>query len=262
MNNTQINSKKKLRSLIVPKEIEVLISSTGGVGTTFLIEHINKYKLTNHIGDNDKLKHIVFPPVSYNKNIKYIFIFGNPIDSVISLFKRNLYHNHSSKLVQFNNKFNAISQNTTLEEYARGGIDRFLFAEQFINWLTLSKFYPTLFLKYEKIWDNLDILYEFLEIPMEELSKFPEKKKRKSDFSILNKETQKGLKNIYGEYERYIEYFDDCLIVNNRKNTLIPQILFTKTFYYTARRSVARNLEVISPTFLNFLTKTYFSGRK
>jgi len=262
MNNTQINSKKKLRSLIVPKEIEVLISSTGGVGTTFLIKHINKYKLTNHIGDNDKLKHIIFPPVSYNKNIKYIFIFGNPIDSVISLFKRNLYHNHSSKLVQFNNKFNAISQNTTLEEYARGGIDRFLFAEQFNNWLELSKFYPTLFLKYEKIWDNLDILYEFLEIPLEELSKFPEKKKRKSDFSSLNKETQKGLKNIYGEYERYIEYFDDCLIVNERKKPLVPRILLTKAFYYTARRSVAIRINEFSPSLSDYLENLYFSGRK
>jgi len=49
MNNTRINQKKKLRSLIVPKEIELLICSTGGVGTTFYLNQINNYKVTKNI---------------------------------------------------------------------------------------------------------------------------------------------------------------------------------------------------------------------
>jgi len=262
MNNTQINTKKKLHSLIVPKEIDVLICSTGGVGTTFLMKHISNYKVTNKSNGKDSFKHLVFPPLSYNQNIKYVYIFGNPIESVISLFSRNFQHWHSSKLLKFNNSVKSIGHNTTLEEYTRERTDRFLFSEHFNNWLTLSKFYPTLFLKYEKIWENLEILYDFLEIPLEEIKSFPEQKKRSSEFSSLDKETQNGLKKIYGEFEQYINEFDDCTIVNDRKRSLVPGIFFTKPFYYTARRSVAIKINDLSPSLSNYLENLYFSGRK
>ena len=262
MNNTQINTKKKLHSLIVPKEIDVLICSTGGVGTTFLMKHISNYKVTNKSNDKDMFKHLVFPPLSYNQNIKYVYIFGNPIESVISLFARNFQHWQSFKLLNFNNSVKSIGNNTTLEEYSSERTDRFLFSEQFNKWLTLSKFYPTLFLKYEKIWKNLEVLYDFLEIPLEEIKSFPEQKIRSSEFSSLDKETQNGLKKIYGEFEQYINEFDDCLIVNNRKKNLIPKIFFTESFYYTARRTVARKIFDISPGLLDILEKIYFSNIK
>lgn len=262
MNKIPADQKKNLTSLIIPKNIEILISSTGGVGTTFLMFHINKYKKINNPNDRDQFKHIIFPPLSHNKNIKYVYIFGNPIDSVISLFGRNFHYYHSSKIVRFKNTVKPIPQDKTLEEYASEGIDRFLFYEQFNNWLTLSKFYPTLFLRYEKIWENLETLYDFLEIPREEIVSFPEKKERKSKFSTLDKKTQTGLKNIYGEFEQYLAGFDDCFIVNKKKNSLVPGIFFNDSFYYTARRVVAQTLLNISPAFLNYLENIYFSKRK
>jgi len=261
MNHTRINRKKKLLSLIVPKDIEVLICSPGGVGTSFFLNHVNNYKVTNNSRNKDGFKHTIFPPMSFNKNIKFIYIYGNPIDSVISLFARNYHHTHSKSLLIFNTSMQAIDENTTLEKYANKGIDRFHFSEQFNTWLTLSKFYPTLFLKYEKIWDNLEILYDFLEIPKEELELFPGKKIRSSNISGLDRETQNGLKKIYGEFEKYINDFDDCLIVNARKKALIPGIFITKTFYYTARRSVARTILDISPALSDFLEDIYFSRR-
>jgi hypothetical protein len=155
-----------------------------------------------------------------------------------------------------------IGNNTTLEEYARERTDRFLFSEQFNNWLTGSKFYPTLFLKYEKLWENLDTIYDFLDIPRSEIKAFPEKKERNSDFNSLSKDTQNSLKNIYGEFEQYINEFDDCTIVNDRKRSLVPGIFFTKPFYYTARRSVAIKINDLSPSLSNYLENLYFSGRK
>jgi len=231
------------------------------VGTSFFLNHINNYKVTNNFHNNDGFKHTIFPPISFNKKIKIIYIFGNPIDSVISLFARNYHHNHSKSLLRFNTSMKPIDENTTLEEYANEGIDRFHFSEQFNTWLTLSKFYPTLFLKYEKIWENLEILYDFLEIPKEELELFPEKKIRSSNISGLDRETQNGLKKIYGEFEQYLNSFDDYSIVNEHKNALFPRILFTKTFYYTARRCVARTILDISPALSDFLEDIYFSRR-
>lgn len=262
MNKIPKNKKKQLTSLIVPRDVEVMVSSPGGVGTSFLLTHLSKYKRTNNPSDKDRFKHIIFPPLSHNKNIKYIYIFGSPIDSVISLFGRNFHFYHSAKIVSFKNTVKPIPEEKTLEEYASEGTDRFLFSEQFNNWLTHSKFYPTLFLRYEKIWDNLETLYEFLEIPQEEITSFPQKKERKSKLLDLDKKTQTGLKNIYGEFEQYLEGFDDCFMVNSRKNSLVPGIIFTDSFYYTARRFIAMTLNNISPAFLNFLEDFYFSKRK
>ena len=179
MNNTQTKSKKKSPSFIVPKDIDVLVCSAGGVGTSFLINHINKYLNTNHVGDKDIFKHISFPPISYNSEIRYIYIYGNPVDSAISLFGRNYQYNHSRKLINLGSSGRFIGKEVTLERYAAEGTDMFYFKEHFNSWLKLSKFYPTLFIRYEKIWDNLETIYGFLGIPEEEIGLFPERRKRR-----------------------------------------------------------------------------------
>jgi len=234
----------------------------GGVGSTFFIKHIKKYRSTNLSNDKDSLKHILFPPFSANRNIKYIYIYGNPIDSVISLFRRNIQDLHSKKFLSLNNKLKSINLSDNLDKYAADGVDRFIFSEQFNNWLTGSKFYPTLFIKYEKLWENLEVLYDFLEIPREEIKSFPEKKKRNSEFLYLDKKTQIGLKKIYAEFEQYINEFDDCFILNGRKRRLLPGMFFTKSFYYTARRNAAIKINDFSPSLSNYLEKLYFSERK
>ena len=238
MKKTSKKPKKNLNSLIIPNDINVLISSMGGVGTTFFINHISKYRSTNLANDRDKFKHLFFPPFSQNKNIKYIYLFGNPIDAVISLFNNKRHHNHSQKFLSYNKNLKSIKKESTLEKYVAGGVDRFLFAEQFNNWINGSVFYPTLFIKYEKLWDNIDKIYDFLDIPSEEIKSFPARKKRSSDFTILENDTQESLNKIYGDFKNYIDAFDDCLIVNNQKKNLIPGMFFTKTFYYTLRRII------------------------
>ena len=138
MNNIHAKPKKKLKSLIIPRNINVLISSMGGVGTTFFIKHIKRHTTTNDILNSDGFKHLPFPPFSSNKNIKYIYIYGNPIDSVISLFRRNHQVAQSRKLLLFNNKLNCIKRDTTLEQYAAEGVDRFLFSNQFLILILLN----------------------------------------------------------------------------------------------------------------------------
>ena len=146
MKKTSKKPKKNLKSLVVPKEIDVIISSMGGVGTTFFIDHIKKYKSTNALNDSDGYKHLLFPPLSANKDIKFIYLFGNPINSVISLFNRDMHHEHSKKKLIYAINLKSINKEASLEQYAAEGVDKFLFSEQFNNWFTDSKFYPTLFI--------------------------------------------------------------------------------------------------------------------
>ena len=262
MNNTRINAKKKLPSFIVPKDIDVVVCSAGGVGTTFFINHINKYLNTNHVGDGDIFKHISFPPISYNSEIKYIYIFGNPIDSAISLFGRNYQRSHSRKLRNLGSSRKFIRKGVTLEQYAAERTDMFYFKEHFNSWLKLSKFHPTLFLRYEKIWENLETLYGFLGIPEDEIGLFPERRKRNSNFSALDKTTQENLIKMYGEFSKFLDQCGDYFIINEKRKSYFPGILFSESFYFTAKRAAGRKIYDISPDLftrtgkvLNRLTK-------
>ena len=55
---------------IIPKDIEVVVGSYGGVGTTFFLDFVAQFKKTNHPQDEDKIKHLGMPPISFNKEIK------------------------------------------------------------------------------------------------------------------------------------------------------------------------------------------------
>lgn len=51
------------------KNIDLIICSYGGVGTSFLIEFFSKYKNCNDARDVDRLKHVDRPPISFNPNL-------------------------------------------------------------------------------------------------------------------------------------------------------------------------------------------------
>ena len=75
------------RDIVDPK-IDVVVSSFGGVMSTVLIKWIEKYKNTNGHGNGDNLKHALYPPLSTNPNVRLVYIFDDPILSVLSLFRR------------------------------------------------------------------------------------------------------------------------------------------------------------------------------
>ena len=55
---------------IIPKDIEVVVGYYGGVGTTFFLDFVAQFKKTNHPQDEDKIKQLGMPPVSFNKDIQ------------------------------------------------------------------------------------------------------------------------------------------------------------------------------------------------
>ena len=52
-----------MKSIYLPKEMELLVCSYGGVGTTFLIDFLAQYKICNNRDDKDGFKHLDKPPV-------------------------------------------------------------------------------------------------------------------------------------------------------------------------------------------------------
>jgi len=75
--------------LVITHRFDVLVSSFGGVGTTFLMKFLNQNLSVNCPNDRDHLKHALYPPISPSPNLKAIYVFGDPIEAAISLFRRN-----------------------------------------------------------------------------------------------------------------------------------------------------------------------------
>jgi hypothetical protein len=85
-----------------------------------------------------------------------------------------------------------------LADYASKGKDLFRRYEQLDNW-TRGASYPILLVRYEALWNKLDKVLEFLQLPVEHRSRFPKRKPRETDFQGLDPALVSGLMDIYGE---------------------------------------------------------------
>jgi hypothetical protein len=199
-------------TILLHKKVEVLIVSAGGVGTTFLMKEIGKYKTINNFSNADGFKHLPIPPISFKKNIKVIYVFGNPIEACMSLFRRQFHHTQSYKMQQYLPKQYNVAIETSIEEYAAAGKDGFFFRRHFEHWNDTYVVYPTLFLKYETLFENLGDIADFLELPESFEAEFPKKKERVSQLSNLQKNTLESLNAMYGDLERELSQLPDVFI--------------------------------------------------
>jgi hypothetical protein len=212
--------------------MEVVVASAGGVGTTFLINFIAQYRRVNHFDDEDGIKHLPVPPVSLNKKLKLIYVYGNPQLAAMSLFRREYHHLQSGKLRKcVADAPAAVPVTMTLDEYAAKGIDGFYFREHFENWYSnyLSSF-PTLFIRYETLFENLEPLLDFLELPSETLKAFPKKKKRNSAMDEMPEETRQGLQKMYAVFEKELAELADTEIRQGTSKSLFSKFPLTQPY--------------------------------
>jgi hypothetical protein len=184
--------------------LEVLVASYGGVGTTFLSQEIERYRCVNDPRDMDGYKHCPVPPIFGSPKLKVIYVVGNPILAVASLFGRGFHADQSGKLQYSRFRRRFIDPKLTLEEYGKGGRDLFLFNEHFEAWTRTHVFYPTLVLKYDAIYDSLAQIREFLNLPKDFLTNFPTQKERESSMDKIATETLDNLEKMYGSLENKI----------------------------------------------------------
>ncbi|MBT4223570.1 MAG: hypothetical protein HOD72_03800 [Opitutae bacterium] len=207
-----------MKSIYLPKEMELLICSYGGVGTTFLIDFLAHYKKCNNRDDQDGFKHLDKPPPTRNPELKTIYIFGKPIDAIYSLFRRGFHNEQSYKLLEQYEKLNPVPIEMSLETYAKEGTDRFHFENHFLNWSERNFQYPVLFVRYEKIWENLDTLLKFAGIPKEKKTSFPQKKERKTQSQEIPDEVHASMQRMYGNFQDQLENSPDCWVFKRQKN--------------------------------------------
>lgn len=192
------------RYFIDPK-IEVLVTSYGGVGTTFLSQAIGRYRNVNDPRDLDGYKHCPVPPVFGSRELKVVYVVGNPILAAASLFRRG-YHGGQAGKLQYSRVFRRFpEEGCSLKDYASQGRDLFLFQEHFEAWTKKFVFYPTLVVKYEAIHESLSKIAKFLNLHSEFISEFPALKERGSDLAKIDPETIHGLEIMYGNLAQKIE---------------------------------------------------------
>ncbi|MEQ8324230.1 MAG: hypothetical protein RIE58_03335 [Vicingaceae bacterium] len=239
-------------SIFLPKSIEVIICSGGGVGTTFFIEEIKRYKSTNDPHDLDGLKHLPLPPISLNKNLKAIFVLGDPLIACASLFRRDFHSQQSVVMNRFLLRKRLISASMNLEHYAQEKFDGLLFDRQLMNWKTRPTAYDILFVKYEKIHDNLKVIQEFLGLPDEFVVKFPKKIDRRTDLSALTEKAKNGLSDKYGALKNKIDELDDVAIKKGSASGYTSiKYFFSNAFTFT--------MDYLSIIFVEILKK-FFPG--
>ena len=200
------------KPITFPREMELLVTSGGGVGTTFVIDFLANYKKCNNRDDKDGFKHRDRPTPSPNPDFRAIYVFGNPLHAIYSLFRRKYHHMESYKLLQNHRHLEPIPEDMTVDAFAKEGVDRFLFEPHFRNWNDTFYQYPVMFIRYEKIWDNLEPLLDFAGVPQSEIPKFPEKKERKTNLDDIPDPTQADMRKIYGEFHDYLEAQPDCWV--------------------------------------------------
>jgi hypothetical protein len=216
---------------LVPNSYEFIVCSGGGSGTTMLLDFFSQNHCVNSPKDYDNLKHLPIPPVSFNKNMKCIFVYSNPVDVCISIFNRGYHYWQSRKLSRFSSSSNIIPQDSSLEEYADIGKDLLGLENQFKSYYEQYILYPTLFLKYESIWDNLGIIQNFLNLTDNEISKFPQKHNRTSYQKICSEETYSLLsKGCYKNFLDWIELLPSAQIRQPRSKSLFARVIASKNF--------------------------------
>jgi hypothetical protein len=119
----------------------------------------------------------------------------------------------------------------TFEEYASLGSDQFFFQAHFYNWYDkyLSTI-PTLFIRYETLFDNVEVLLDFLGIPKTNIDSFPKKKKRSSSLSDIPIETRKKLDGMYGDFSSELSRLDDVEIRQAGKRKMFSMTYLTKPY--------------------------------
>lgn len=194
-----------MRRYFLNSSVEVLVASYGGVGTTFLSQAIGRFRMINDPRDLDGYKHCPVPPVFGSRELKVVYVVGNPILAAASLFRRGYQAGQAGKLQYSRIVRRFPEEGLSLKDYAARGRDLFFFQEHFEAWTKNFVFYPTLVVRYEAIHESLEQIAGFLNLPPEFISEFPPLKERGSDIAKIDPGTLKGLERMYGNLAQKIE---------------------------------------------------------
>lgn len=203
------------------QNLDVLVVSFGGVGTSFLMRFLQKYLTINDVDDLDGLKHLSVVPRALNPRTKIIYIYGNPVCATRSLFRREYHYAQAKK----NGNPSILPLETTLGDYAKNGSDELYLIPQFTAWYAHFQHpNPICYIKYEKIHDHIPELLAFLELPGYLRVDFPKRRQRSSQTEDRSEPTQTQLENIYSQLSQTMDALPAVVVNNDLRSSRIKVV--------------------------------------
>ena len=195
---------------------DVMLTNFGGTASTTLLTFLKKHHKINHENNRDLLKHAGSPPPSADKAIHCVYLFGDPRMSAASIYdplhisRRPRLHAHHMQIGLCRPWLTPPAK--TLAGYVERNKDLFFFEKQFNNWFNAKPAYPILFLRYDTLWDNLDILFDFLNTPDHVRKDFPRYQPRRNSSAILPPPIVEGLHHMYGRFAERLKTLPDHFV--------------------------------------------------
>jgi hypothetical protein len=180
-----------------------------------LIDFLTNFVRCNSAADDDGIKHLAYPPISTNDQLRIIFLYGDPIQATLSLFRRSYHGPQSRKLLHGYMSPPYLSNRTSLKEYADRGVDHFKFESHFDRWLCSTHPHPILFIEFESLWDNLTRLLDFVGLPETYARQFPERRERNTSLGEVSPYVMGGLRSMYGDFRHRLRAFPDATVVSD-----------------------------------------------
>ncbi|MBR9792364.1 MAG: hypothetical protein GYB58_11530 [Gammaproteobacteria bacterium] len=182
----------------------VALCSMGGVGSTALARHIGS------IADKTVREH-AYSPAVYNDEtqIKLGYVFGNPYNSVLSVFRRGYQSMHAKAMNANSDTPAADLKNMSIEAYLERGVDEFRLERQLDNWLNpeLTR-HPIILIKYEELASSIDEVLAFFDC-----DKPFEVRTRKSSWRDQPAAIVAGLEKMYGGFNERVNAMPAITVV-------------------------------------------------
>ena len=181
----------------------ILVVGSGGNGQTYFMQFLNKNNInTNDCTDIDGLKHLSSPEKKLDKVTKCIFLYNSSLKSILSHIRRKWAFIQCKKLGNpYNLRKRQINHLATYSKLVKKhGKDLFGIKYQFNNWINTKTKFPILFLNFNDILDNRQILNKFIGKKLN----YEHFKVRKRNNSSENNNIDNTIINIYNNLDKFI----------------------------------------------------------
>lgn len=175
------------------------VVSHGGVKTTMLMEFLARHGVVNDpYGDRRNLKHLARPPRRMAPRRMFVYVHGDPVRSVLSLYRRQYAQAQSRKLGYLGPVLPP-----TVDGYAERGVDALRITRHLRTWLDARLTVPIAYVDGERLWADVPALLSRLGVdaPPDE---FPAEAARSTDLDTLDATTRQRLESIYLPYRALV----------------------------------------------------------
>jgi hypothetical protein len=151
-----------------------------------------------------------------------VYLFSDPAVALASVFKRRFQKRHAIRMQseslwpsEFEINTEPSKPNWGMEEYLQLNRDCYGLERQFVAWTSGSykvHGYPIMLLKYERLWENLTRLGDFVGLTQDQMSRFPQKQDRKTT-ELGTAAVGDALQRLYANLRRSVDAQPDCVVI-------------------------------------------------